>query len=75
MLASAPWAARHDPTSVLDAAGAVYILGGFYSGTFFNDVWASTDGGERPDSRGIRGLGCTKGVARGAEAVPRGGAG
>jgi hypothetical protein len=40
---------------VVDAAGAIYVIGGgFYSGptstTFFQDVWASTDGGARPDS-------------------------
>ncbi len=42
---SAPWAARYWPTTVIDAAGAIYVIGG-YSGTFLNrDVWASTDGG------------------------------
>jgi hypothetical protein len=34
---------------VVDAAGAVYVVGGAggtrYNGTFFQDVWASTDGG------------------------------
>jgi hypothetical protein len=29
---------------VIDAAGAIYVIGG-YSGTFYRDVWASTDGG------------------------------
>jgi hypothetical protein len=41
---------------VIDAAGAIYVIGGegnSYSnfGTYFNDVWASTDGGARLDSR------------------------
>ncbi len=43
---SAPWAARSGHTSVIDAAGAVYVIGGTGTGnTFFNDVRASTDGG------------------------------
>ncbi len=47
--ASAPWAARHSHTSVIDAAGAIYVIGGT-DGTFspdLQDVWASTDGGAR----------------------------
>jgi hypothetical protein len=51
VIASAPWAARGDHTSVIDAAGAIYVIGG---GRFLgdhDDVWASTDGGSRPDSR------------------------
>jgi hypothetical protein len=47
--ANAPWAARSAHSSVIDAAGAIYVIGG-YSGMNFNDVWASTDGGARPDS-------------------------
>jgi hypothetical protein len=49
---TAPWAARHSHTSVVDAAGAIYVIGGIdiYSGdTDFNDVWLSTHGGARPD--------------------------
>ena len=41
---SAPWAARNGHTSVVDAAGAIYVIGG-YSATYYRDVWASTDGG------------------------------
>ncbi len=51
VIASAPWAARYSHTSVIDAAGAIYVLGGNNGGTFLNEVWASTDGGARPDSR------------------------
>ncbi len=48
---TAPWAARWGHTSVVDAAGAIYVIGGVSStGTHLNDVWASTDGGARPDS-------------------------
>jgi hypothetical protein len=57
VIASAPWAVRRSHTSVVDAAGAIYVLGGcIYEGstnTFYNDVWASTDGGARPDSRRV----------------------
>jgi hypothetical protein len=48
--ASAPWAGRYGHTSVIDAAGAIYVIGGNYGDTYLNDVWASTDGGARPDS-------------------------
>jgi hypothetical protein len=49
---SAPWNARYDHTSVIDAAGAIYVLGGTGYGhttayTTYQDVWASTDGGAR----------------------------
>jgi hypothetical protein len=40
---------------VVDAvSGAIYVIGGCsYNGTgytYYSDVWASTDGGARPDS-------------------------
>jgi hypothetical protein len=41
---------------VVDAAGAIYVIGGIdviggtTGGPYFADVWASTDGGARPDS-------------------------
>ncbi len=42
-----------------DAAGAIYVLGGVggygYDLIFYQDVWASTDGGARLDS--VRGTG------------------
>ncbi len=51
--AKAEWAAREGHTTVVDAAGAIYVLGGYDGwGTRFNDVWASTDGGAQPDSLG-----------------------
>ncbi len=39
---------------MIDAAGAIYVIGGYNVGTltFYDDVWASTDGGARPDSVG-----------------------
>jgi hypothetical protein len=50
---AAPWAARSGHTAVVDAAGAIYVIGGtdgsFFGGgtTDYHDVWASTDGGAR----------------------------
>ena len=41
---TAGWAARYGHTSVVDAAGAIYVIGGSSTG-FLQDVWASTDGG------------------------------
>jgi hypothetical protein len=37
---------------VIDAAGAIYVIGGTFDTKFisYQDVWASTDGGARPDS-------------------------
>ncbi len=48
--AKAEWAARSGHTSVIDAAGAIYVISGGNATTEFQDVWASTDGGARPDS-------------------------
>jgi hypothetical protein len=51
---SAPWEGRYGHTSVIDAAGAIYVLGGFGSlgpsarGSYDKDVWVSTDGGANP---------------------------
>jgi hypothetical protein len=46
---AAEWAARREHASVVDAAGAIYVIGGAGRGVtnFFNDVWVSTDGGSR----------------------------
>ncbi len=47
---NAPWAARDSHTTVIDAAGAIYVIGGV-SGSYdkgytcLNDVWVSTDKG------------------------------
>ncbi len=52
----AGWAARYGHTSVIDAAGAIYVIGGIIGDfTYYQDVWVSTDGGARPDSRSNRG--------------------
>ncbi len=44
VIAHAPWAARSYHTSVIDAAGAIYVLGGYGIGSL-DDVWVSADGG------------------------------
>jgi hypothetical protein len=52
-------------TTVIDAAGAIYVIGGNGDNTTFQDVWVSTDGGARPDSvRGVLG-GVLEGGTRG----------
>jgi len=42
---SAPWAGRYGHTTVIDAAGAIYVIGGTNGTAYFNDVLVSTDGG------------------------------
>ncbi len=42
---------------MVDAAGAIYVIGGFDGDTDYNDVWASADGGAR--------AGLAPGVTRG----------
>ncbi len=66
---NAEWARRSGHTSVVDAAGAIYVLGGWGRTDRYQDVWASTDGGARPDSvkgmvGGLHQVG-TAGVLRG----------
>ena len=54
---AAQWAARAYHTSAIDAAGAIYVLGGISgapSFSYYKDVWVSTDGGE--DLNRIRGI-------------------
>jgi hypothetical protein len=52
------WGWRRLHTSVIDAAGAIYVIGGMNGGSISNgittwtclrDVWKSTDAGARPD--------------------------
>ena len=49
---NAPWAARKSHSSVIDAAGRIYVLGGgsIDGGTDprYNDVWRSDDQGAAP---------------------------
>ncbi len=49
---AAEWGGRRHHTTVIDAAGAIYVIGGTGSGPDYNDVWSSTDGGARPYSVG-----------------------
>ncbi len=70
---SAQWGVRFGHTTVIDAAGAVYVIGGFgyHNGnyTHLSDVWASSDRGADP-TRAV--LGGTIGVLRGAALYYRG---
>ncbi len=68
--ATAPWAARICHTSVVDAAGAIYVLGG-YSGDYLNDVWVGTDRGARA-GLSSRGYCAVLGLARGLSRVLEG---
>ncbi len=54
---NAPWGGRDGHTSVIDAAGALYVLGGYGGyGYYYQDVWVSTAGGaDRARSRGWSG--------------------
>jgi hypothetical protein len=57
---------------VIDAAGAIYVIGGTNDTTVFNDVWVSTDGGAWPDSVvGLSGVlvGGTRGYYRSTAGV------
>jgi hypothetical protein len=66
--ASAPWAARAYHTTVINAAGAIYVIGGLGAGTDYKDVWLSTDGGADPTRGGTREG--TYGLLRGTQLVP-----
>jgi hypothetical protein len=79
---SAPWAARYEHKSVIDAAGAIYVIGGIDGvNTYYKDVWVSTDrgadqtrvGGTRLELAGTRGVLCgTQGVLHGTLGVLKG---
>jgi hypothetical protein len=43
--ANALWAARDSHTTVVDAAGAIYVMGGNSGTSYLNDVWVSKDKG------------------------------
>ncbi len=46
MTRKAPWDARYEHTSVIDAAGNIYVLGGYNHDSIYSDVWMSADKGE-----------------------------
>jgi hypothetical protein len=66
---SAQWAARYGHTTVIDAAGAIYVIGGRDGTTRCKDVWGSTDGGaDRTREGGTRRvLAGTRGVLCGTQ--------
>ncbi len=59
---------------MVDAAGAIYLIGGYGDGnTFYNDVWASPDGGAARACAGVGGgyyVGCIVGTPGGARRGP-----
>ncbi len=59
--ANAPWAARAYHTTVIDATGAIYVIGGRDDSTIYDDVWVSTDGGADRTRRGY-----ARGYSRGS---------
>jgi hypothetical protein len=67
VIARAGWAARSHHTSVIDAAGAIYVIGGRYggTGTYWQDVYVSTDGGARAGLRQGMVGGVLQGVVQG----------
>jgi hypothetical protein len=79
---NALWAARSRHSSVIDAAGAIYVIGGWNyvggiqsSATIYQDVWVSTDGGADRTRAGCSGWllgGDLRGFFRGAEGYYRG---
>ncbi len=74
MNANASWAARAGLTSVIDAAGNIYLMGGMGDGygNYFNDVWVGTNKGANR-LRGTQGvLTGYSGYSRGAHWVHRG---
>ncbi len=73
MIAHAPWTARDQHASVIDASGAIYVIGGVTGSTgyYYPDVWVSTDGGaDRTPAGGGRGYcGGYSGGTRGFKGV------
>ncbi len=48
---------------MVDAAGAIFVIGGDDGDTYYHDVWASTDGGARAGlGRGVHSVGYSSGV-------------
>ncbi len=56
---------------MVDAAGAIYVIGGYSNGTYLQDVWVSPDGGARPDSFGGLSAGTRGGTRVGTQGVLR----
>ncbi len=52
------WNVRRLHTSVVDAAGAIYVIGGYGAATRYGDVWKGT-GSSADRTRGV--LRCTNG--------------
>ncbi len=57
---------------MVDAAGAIYVIGGTSGGTTYRDVWVSINGGAQPDSIGRVVGGTLGGYSGGATGVLQG---
>ena len=54
VIANAPWAGRHGHSTVIDAAGAIYVLGGRDGGgNLYNDMWVADNGGADRTRAGV----------------------
>ena len=53
-----PWEGRYGHTTVIDAAGNMYLMGGLGDGfgNYFNDVWKGTNSGENRTQGGTQGI-------------------
>ncbi len=56
LLANAPWPARYRHTTVIDAAGTIYLMGGAVARgdqiNVYNDVWVGTNNGANSTTQG-----------------------
>ena len=64
---NAPWAARSAHTTVIDAAGTMFLIGGQGDTGFLNDVWSSADKGANRTQGGV-----LKGYSKGTQRVLQG---
>jgi hypothetical protein len=56
VVADAPWAEREGHTSVVDAADAIYVIGGHARNAVnYHDVWVSTNKGASRSQRVLMG--------------------
>ena len=54
-MSNAPWAGRYMPTTVIDAAGTMYLIGGQGDTGSLNDVWSSANKGANRTRGGTQG--------------------
>ncbi len=62
---NAPWAGRWGHTTVIDAAGTIYLIGGEAATGALNDVWSSADKGVNRLRTVLKGHSRVQGVLKG----------